>query len=376
MKRPTTDLLRDFLERNVRDQVLKWDEDAYFPAPAFQQLHKLGVLQLGMPLKFNGAGSSMEQLLEVHALISEYSPGMTSSLMANLAAQTALSRFAPENLAAQILADQAASGKLMSFCATEKSGTDIKRMETCADKVRNGYLLSGEKMYITNSPSADHFVVLARMKTLDSLGAFYVPAHSPGITISSPLKKLGHNESETAHIRFDKVRLPSTYLLKTDGLTALEVCISRTKALLAGSAVGICQAAKDLATQYLSSTHRYGRPLIELPELRSHLAHLQVQMEAALALAQKAGRVWDKNGASLVESSSAKYFAANAAMEYVTSAIELCGASGYMAESRLSKLFRDAKLLQIYEGASHVQLAIISRHLFKRVQINPLKLAS
>ena len=353
---------------------MEWDHTGTFPTEVFAALHKMGVLKMGVPTKWGGLGSSMPELLDLTTTLAEFSPGMVSSLMGNLAAQTALYRFAPESLALQIFADQEKTGALMSFCATEKSGTDISRLATQAIPSTRGYLLSGEKKYITNAPRADHFVVLARVE--NSIKAFYVPAHSPGVQVEAPLKKMGHNESETAHITFDKVRLPATYLLKEDGLSILNVCISRTKALLAGACVGICQAARDLAVSYLRATERYGKTLLEIPELRSHLAHLQVQTEAARGLALLACRTWDAQGSSQLESSSAKYFAANTAMDCVTASLEMCGASGYMAEHRLTKLFRDAKLIQIYEGASHVQLALISRALFPKEKYQKLRRVS
>jgi alkylation response protein AidB-like acyl-CoA dehydrogenase len=212
-------------------------------------------------------------------------------------------------------------------------------------------------------------VVLAQTEDQDGslkLSAFYVPAQSPGIKPEAPLRKLGQNESNTAHITFKNVRIPHIYLLGEvgQGLDILESCVSRTKALIAGAAIGICISAHSVAMDYLRNTLRYNRPLIELSSIRNQLAQLHVQVQAARELAYLAARTWDACGKANSQSSAAKYYGAHTAMKFVEAALELCGASGYLAENRLGKLFRDAKLLQIYEGASLVQLAIIGKDLF------------
>lgn len=364
--------LNEFLTNHVDPFVIEWDASSLFPERIFHDLHTMGVIGAGLLAKHGGRELPMIDLLSIANELAYHSPGIFSSWIGNMLAQTAVSRFGREEIATKVCADHLTTKTLMSFCATEyETGTDVNRMITRANQVDGGYELFGRKHYITNINHATHLVVFARLVTADGtpesgFSAFYVPANAPGVMVGKPLSKLGQRESNTGQVEFERVRIPENYLLGNpgDGYHILASCISRTKTLISGASVGVCRRAESEAMAYLTGVQRYGEPLLARKEVQNLLTSLHARQEAAWLLACKAGAAWDQKGIANYEASLAKYFAADAAVEFVGECLELTGASGYMSESFLSKLHRDVKLFEIYEGATFVQQALFGKELY------------
>jgi alkylation response protein AidB-like acyl-CoA dehydrogenase len=367
-----SEALTDFLKREVAPKVLDWDEVRVFPPEVVGRLHDLGLMRVGYPQSFGGEGRPMIDLLKIASELAYYSTGVMSTWLATVLTQTAIFRFASPRLAAAVFSEQREKRTVFSFCATEQgTGFDIDAMSTVARRLPDGFAISGRKHYITNINYASHLVVFAKIVSHEhpgkpALSAFLVPANAPGVTVGEPLKKLGQGESNTGTVEFSDVFVPTENLLGEPGMgwNVLSTCISRTKTILSAGAVGICRRAEAEAVGYLAETKRFGEPILNRRDVQAVLSAERVQMEAAWLLACRSAAVWDETGTAVYESSVAKMFAADIAVSFVNEALELMGGTGYMRDSMVSKLHRDVKVFEIFEGSTLVLQSILGRELF------------
>lgn len=356
--------LQKYFEENVKAFTSKWDSEYTFPHKTIEDLFDEGVFAAPIPKTLGGQGLEMIDLMEIGKIIGYYSGGIFSTWIANMLAQTAVVLHAEKNLQSKILNDHLNNKSLMAFCVTEQeTGTDIANMITTATPCASGYSITGKKFFITNANVARHFIVMA--KTPDQkLTAFYVDPKSKGVSYGTKLKKLGQNESDTGEIIFNDVHVPSTNIIGKigKGFDVVFGSLSRTRTLISAAACGMSTRAITETETYLTNSIRFGKPLMSKPELQKLICEFQIQMDAAWLLGCKAATVWDEKLQCINESSTAKYFAANMNVGIINECVELCGGHGYLNNNILSKLYRDAKLFEIYEGASQVHLTILAKN--------------
>ena len=364
-------LLKKTLQEEVDPHVLQWDRLGYFPKEIYAALHKMELMHHGLPKELGGNGGRMIDLCSITRAIATHSPGIASGYVANLLALTAITRFAPFEVARKFTTELAQSHGITSFCATEReSGTDLMGTRTTARKVSGGYSIQGGKCYITNINYSTHLVVLAQLVDpslpKSQLSAFCLRKTDPGVRVGEPLEMLGQRESNTGQVSFEDVFVPEENLLGRvgDGALVIGTCLSRTRTLVAAIASGVCDRAELEALNYLQSTYRYGEPLLRRKDVIKVLSLLRVEAEAAWLLACQAGAAWEERGIAIAESSAAKLFAGDLVVRFVSEALELTGATGYLNSSILSKLYRDCKVIEIYEGASLVQQTLFEREIY------------
>ncbi len=361
---------QDFFSDSVMTEIEAGYKSGDFPVALTSPLFELGIFSGGVRKENGGQGLNMVELLILSVELAKYSPGLFSSFLGNLLAQTAIERFGSDELIKTQLTPQLQEHRLLSFCVTEpQTGTDVGNLRTTA--VRNGsnYIINGEKKFITNINIAGRLVVLAsqELKSGRAISGFLLDPLQDGISFGPPMRKMGHRESNTGTVRFNNVKVSDEMLIGTEGrgLDILGSAISRSKSLMGGASFGMSLNAIRIATGYLSETVRFGRPLLAKADIRAKLSELQTYSEASWLLALQAATVWERDGSAQLQASMAKFFGANTAVKCVSECLELCGGSGYMEDHPLTRHYRDAKLLQIYEGASLVQLAIIGNALFR-----------
>lgn len=374
-KREGIELPIDSLSEYVRNEILpgveRRDREEAFPLEHFKKLHDLGWLQAVIPTEYGGVGATTTDLLEIGRAIAYGSTGMFTSMLGNLLGLTALIEFAPEDLKEKICTDYVKTFSLFSFCMTEPdAGTDVANIATTATPCEGGYRITGKKCFITNANYSSHLCVFAKIPALEGvkpkITAFYLSGRSKGITRGKPLSKLGQRESNTSEIYFDEVFVPSEHVLGSvgDGLSVLKRCIARSKTLIGAAAVGISERANDITVQFLENRIHYGAPLLSLPTIYSQLALLNTEKEAAWCLTQQAAWCWDSGDSALKESSMAKFFSSDMATRFISECLELNGGYGFSSEFEISRLYRDVRGFEIFEGASLVQLNIIAKQLF------------
>jgi acyl-CoA dehydrogenase len=363
--------LRNF----VRSEILPWQagESAAteFPWEIHRALHRLGVPQAAIPVELGGRGAPMIDLLCMARELAYGSAGITTSTLINILAMTSVILFGDQDLRRRLCNEFLQEYSLWSYCMTEpEAGSDLFNLRTTARRVEGGYVLQGAKQFITNGSLSSHLVVYGRLLDAPRRGEevtlFYVPGEAPGLTRGAPLRKMGQRESDTAPIFLDEVFVPTAHRLGAEG-QGLDIntrCLQRSKALIGAGGVGICRRAFDLVTQRLADRVLFRRPLLQQPAIRHQLAALWTEVEAAWLLSCAAGEKWDSGASSVKEASMAKMFSAHTTVKFVNEALELFGGYGYLSSCEIERLYRDAKVLEIFEGPTLIQQLLIAGELF------------
>lgn len=357
------------IQEEVEPDVLKWDEKGIFPQPVYSKLHDLGIMHMGLPRDLGGGGRPMIDLNCVTRRWGHHAPGLGAGFIANYLVLTALSRFARPEIAREFIGELAEMKGLSSFCATEREhGTDLFASASMARPVTGGYLLNGRKCFITNINYSSHMIVLAQVpgespNDRSQLTAFCLRKSTPGIRVGEPLLMLGQRESNTGQVTFEDVFVPEAQVVGVVGGAGKVVAaaLSRTRGMIAAMSVGVCDRAEAEALRHLSTARRFGEPLLARKDILKVISALRIEAEAAWLLACRAGAVWDEKGIALEEAGMAKCFGADLAVRFTSEMIELVGAQGYLGDSFLAKLYRDAKAMEIYEGSTLVQQTLIER---------------
>ncbi len=365
------DLARKFARGEMAPHAAECDKTSRFPEEIYRKAHEVGLMNLNVPTEFGGSGLGLfEQCLIVEELAYACG-GMTTSIIANcLALEPILLGATPEQQR-RWLAPFCAEYHLASFCLTEPSGgSDAGALRTRARKDGDGYVLDGEKCFITNAPNASLYTVFA---TLDpelrtkGITAFVVPREAKGVTAGKDEEKMGHRASSTGTVRFEGVRVPAADRIgaEGEGFSIAMRTLDQTRTPIGALATGIAQAALDLAAGYALKRVTFGKPIAEHEAIQIKLANMAQAVRAARLLTWNSAWTIDAGGRGTLESSIAKCFASDAALHVADEAIQTFGGYGYMKEYPVEKLLRDAKLTQIYEGANEIQRTVIARELLR-----------
>ena len=271
------------------------------------------------------------------------------------------------------LPDVASGKKLAAFAVTESTaGSDISAIKTTARQEKDGYVLNGTKQFITNGGEADLYTVIALTdKTKGARGAstILVEKDTPGFSFGRKEKKMGIRASATRELVFEDCLVPRENLIGREGMGFIITMhlFNYTRPGIAAQAVGVAQGALEAAVAYARERVQFGHPIISLQAIQHMLADMATQVEAARALTYAAARTVDSGAKNFsAESAMAKVFASDVAMKVTTDAIQIFGGLGYMRDYPIEKMFRDAKITQIYEGTNQVLRNAIALELWKR----------
>jgi alkylation response protein AidB-like acyl-CoA dehydrogenase len=265
---------------------------------------------------------------------------------------------------------------LVAFCLSEKgAGSDVGAIAASAVKDGNSYVLSGEKKWTTHGGVADLYVVFALTDPASAarrLSAFVVGQDAPGLTVGKVEETMGIRSVPVAEMRFDAVRVPAASLIggrEGRGFQQALAALDRGRPCVAAQAVGAAQGALDLALVYTRRRQQFGQPISSFQMVQGMLADMAMKTEAARWLAYAAAAAVDARAGSPTRmAASAKCFATDVAMEVATDAVQLFGGYGFMEDYPVAKFFRDAKILQIYEGTNQIQRLVIARNLIKQAE--------
>ncbi len=365
------DLARKFARTEMTPHAAECDRAARFPEEIYRKAYDVGLMNLNVPAEYGGSGLSLlDQCLIVEEL-AHGCAGMTTSIIANCLALEPILLGGTAEQKERFLAPFCREYHLASFCLTEPSGgSDAGALRTRARKDGDGYVLDGEKCFITNAPHASLYTVFA---TIDpslrhkGVSAFVVPRSAPGVTPGKDEEKMGHRASSTSTVRFDGVRVPVADRLGADGegFSIAMRTLDMTRTPIGALATGIAQAALDHAAGYSLKRQTFGKAIAEHQAIQIKLANMAQAVHAARLLTWHAAWAIDHGARGTLESSIAKCFASDAALHVADEAIQTFGGYGYMKEYPVEKLLRDAKLTQIYEGANEIQRTVIARELLR-----------
>ena len=277
-------------------------------------------------------------------------------------------QWTPEQI--QHYADVVNNGGFLAFCLTEPdSGSDAGRTKTTATRIGDKYVLNGTKCFITNGGMADVFTVMATVdKDLGAKGitTFMVDAGTPGLTAGKHEDKMGQRMSNTCEVVFDNVEIPVENRIgeECQGFAVAMKTLATGRTGCATSAVGLARAALEYAIDYAKVRVTMGKPIIKHQMVQAMLADMSALVDVSRQMAWAAARMIDANSPLANRyASQAKFFATDACMKVCTDAIQIMGGYGYSKEYPVEKLFRDAKVLQIYEGTNQIQRTVVAKAL-------------
>jgi len=369
-QRQIVDLTREFARTRIEPQAAEWDRTRHFARDVIDELGRLGFLGMTVPEEYGGMGLdtityllALEELAAADAGVA-VTVGVHSAIPA-----TMLLRHGTAAQKERWLRPMASGERLCGFALSEPdAGSDAAALRTRAVRDGDQWVLSGTKAWATNGGTADLMVVIARSER--GICAFIVPTDAPGYRPGKPEDKMGLRASNTVAITFDEVRLPAQHLLGEEAMGfgyAMEA-LDVGRLGVATQAVGIARRALEHSVAYCGERKQFDRPIREFQAVQFKLADMATRVEAARALAHAAAARKDRGEDITQHASMAKLFASETAMWVTTQAVQLFGGYGYMRDFPVEKLFRDAKVTEIYEGTSEIQRLIIARELYPRAE--------
>lgn len=365
-------MVREFAANEIAPFVERM-ERGEFPRPILEKMAELGLMGITVPEQYGGAGMDFTSYIIAIYEISKVSAvvGVILSVHTSVGTNPIL-YFGTEEQKRKYVPKLARGEYLGAFCLTEPgSGSDAASLKTTAIRDGDHYVLNGSKVFITNGGEADTYIVFARTnpeeKGSKGVSAFIVEKHTPGLVIGKDEKKMGLHGSRTVQLSFEDMRVPAENLLgqESDGFKIAMANLDSGRIGIAAQSLGIAEAALEHATNYAKERIQFGKPIAEQQGVAFKLADMATNVEAAKLLVYRAAFLRSNGMPCGKEAAMAKLFASKTAMENAIEAVQIFGGNGYTEDYPVERLFRDAKVCEIYEGTSEIQRLVISKHLFR-----------
>lgn len=365
-------LFREFSEKEVKPIAADIDEEERFPVETVEKMKAIGMMGIPFESKYGGSdGDNLSYILAVEELSKVC--GTTGVI---LSAHTSLGcnpiyTYGNEWQKDKYLIPLASGEKLGAFGLTEpNAGTDAAMQQTVAIKEGDHYRINGSKIFITNGGYADTYVIFAmtdKSKGNRGISSFILEKDMDGFSIGKTEHKLGIKGSSTTELIFKDVMVPKENMLGAEGkgfMIAMST-LDGGRIGIAAQALGIAQGALDEAVKYVKERKQFGKPIAAFQNTQFTIAELQTKIDAARLLVYRAAYLKDTNQSYSTEAAMAKLFASEVAMETTTKSIQLHGGYGYTRDYPVERMFRDAKITEIYEGTSEVQKMVIASKILR-----------
>src|SRR3954451_9338345 len=365
--------VRDLATDKIAPYAAEVDEKAEFPQAAYDALVKGDFHAPHIPEEYGGVGADA---LATCIVIEEVARACASSSLipaVNKLGTMPLMLGASDDVKRRYLPPVASGEAMFAYGLSEReAGSDAASMKTRATPDGDGWVLTGQKSWITNAGVSEYYTVLAVTDPDGARGrnisAFVVEKGDPGFEIAPRERKLGIKGSPTCELRFDGVRLGAERLVGTpgEGLKIALRTLDHTRITIGAQAVGIAQGALDTAVDYVRERKQFGKAIAEFQGLQFMLADMAMQLEAARQLVYVAAAKSERNDPDLAFfGAAAKCFASDVAMKVTTDAVQLLGGAGYVSDHPVERFMRDAKITQIYEGTNQIQRLVMARQLLR-----------
>ncbi len=365
------DMTKRFADEVVRPVAEELDRDESFPDDIYAQMGELGLFGISVPEDCGGVGLDsyayaivMEELSRGYASVADQC-GLVELI------GTLLSRYGTEAQQRAFIPDVVAARKKVAYCITEaEAGSDVAGIRTTATPADKGWRLNGEKIWIHNAPIADYGFVLARTDPAAGhrgMSIFIVDLNATGVSRGPKEHKMGQRASQVGALNFDDVALPPEALLGQEGrgFHMMMSVLEKGRVGIAALAVGIAQAGLEAALDYAQTRKQFGAPIVDNQGVQWMLADMFKEITAARALVHRAAVMIDNGQPANAACSIAKCYAGDMAVAQTANAVQIFGGSGYIRGFEVERLYRDAKITQIYEGTQQIQRTIIARELLK-----------
>lgn len=364
---------REFADNELAPGVVERDDKKIWPREGVKQMGELGFMGMMVDPKWDGEGMdsisytiAMEEISRVEA-----SSGVVMSVNNSLVCYL-LEKFGSDFLKEKYLKPLASGKKLGAFSLSEpQSGSDASNMRTIAKKEGDHYIISGTKNWVTNGINSNYVILFAVTEKgigYKGISCFIVEKGWDGLETGKPENKLGIRASDTCELYFDNVKVPVENLIgkEGEGFTIALVILDAGRIGIASQAIGIAQASLNASVSYSRERIQFGKPIAKNQAIQFKIADMAMEIEAARLLIRQAAWKKDQKQDYGHIASMAKVYASEVAMRASTQCVQIHGGFGYMRESGIERLMRDAKITQIYEGTSEIQRIVIARELLKK----------
>jgi acyl-CoA dehydrogenase len=365
-QRNLREMAHDFAAKEIRPVAWEYDRDATWPQDIIEKAWEVGLMNSHIPEEYGGAGAGYLDGCLIEEELSWGCSGIQTSLGCNGLATAPVIIGASEEVKKEYLGRLTEAPLLASFCLTEPdAGSDVSGMRTSAVRRADKYVINGSKCFITNGGYANWYTVYAKTDKdagHRGISAFVVPRDA-GVVVDKKEDKLGQRASNTATISFNDVEVPAENMIgeENKGFKLAMMTLDRTRPGVAAMATGIARAAFEFAVEYSKERIQFGVPIAMHQAVQFMIADMATDIEAARLLTWKSAVLLDQGQRNTLVSSHAKRFAADIAMKVATDAVQIYGGYGFIKDYPVEKLFRDAKIMQLYEGTSQIQRLVIAR---------------
>lgn len=366
------EMIRDFAQKEIQPRMKALEEEHAFPHQILEKLSELGILGMTVPSEYGGTRTDVLSLVITLEEIARASPAVAVivSVHCSLFCYSIL-KFGTLEQKKKYL-PQAANGKILgAFSLSEsQAGSDVTNLRTKAVRKGDFYVLNGTKAWVTTGADADVFIIFTRSEEKaenSRLNAFIVEKNLPGFRVSKIEEKMGLHSSVTAEIVLEDCQVPADNRLGGEGKGASIAlhCLDGSRIGIAAQSVGLSSQALEEAVRYAKQREAFGKKIAEFQAIQFMIADMSTLIEAARWLTYRAADLMDKGRSYSKEAAMAKVFASEAANKIAYQALQIHGGYGYSREFFIEQLYRDARVLSLYEGTSEIQRLVIARHLLK-----------
>jgi len=368
------DTVRKIAENKFAPIAAEIDEKEIFPKESVKILAENGLLGVQIPEEYGGAGAGSMALVLVVEEIARVCASTSVILTTQALASDPLLLAGNEEQKKNYLY-RLASGSCLGACGITEpgAGSDVAGMKTVAKKTKDGYILNGSKMFITNGGESDIITILAytdKEKGNRGISMFLVEKGDAGFNVGKHEKKLGLHGSDTRELILEDVFLPESRLLGPEGsaFKTLMATFNYTRPAVGGQALGIAQGALEASIRYVKERSQFGKTLASFQGMQWMLAEMALSVETARSIVYRAASTIDNEPDSIDIprlSSMAKWYASDVAMKVTTDAVQIFGGYGFIREYPVERMMRDAKITQIYEGTNQIQRTIVASHILR-----------
>jgi alkylation response protein AidB-like acyl-CoA dehydrogenase len=364
------DALRSFAQERLAPHAARWDREHHFPKEELRELAALGAFGVAVPEQYGGAGLDYVALALVLEEIAAGDGGISTVISVNNCPVCSIGMtYANEAQKERWLRPLAQGELLGAFALTEPhTGSDAAALRTTAVRDGDEYIINGTKQFITSGKNGDVAIVMAvtdKAAGKKGISAFWVPTDTPGYIVAGIEHKMGQHSSDTAQIVFENCRVPAENLIGEEG-QGYKIALSGLEGGrigIASQSVGMARAAYEAALAYAKERTSFGSPIFDHQAVQFRLAEMAMSIEAARQLILHAASMKDAGLPCLKEAAMAKLFASEMAERVVSSAMQVFGGYGYVADLPIERIYRDVRVCQIYEGTSDIQKILIARAL-------------
>ena len=366
--------VRRFAENEIAPVASEYDQAEEYPRAIVEEAAKLGLTAPHAPIEYGGVGYDSLEMAIITEELFAVDPGIGLCVTSAGFGSEAIVAFGTDDQKARFVEPVTKGEAVMGAAISEpQAGSDVTSISTTAEKDGDEWVINGNKMWITNGSVGDHFVVMCETDPEQDdrymgYSQIVIESDRDGFSSEKITGKMGIRASDTAELIFDDVRVPEENLVGARGMgfPQLMQFFDETRTAVAAQGVGIAKGAAERAKDYTEEREQFGRPISEFQALRHDLAEMFTDIEAARQLTYKsAWAVENDDGSELTKlASMAKEYASRVAVDVTDKAVQLHGGAGYVNDHDVERLYRDAKITQIYEGTSHIQKNIIARELF------------